>query len=69
MNNSMADIRNKGLMALTNELGPVGAVLFMRQFESGSGDYTMERNEFSKDLTIDDIVSSIKARKADSRTE
>ena len=63
MNNNISAIREKGFNALTRELGPSGMAIFIRQFENGSGNYTVEREEIFKDLTIDDIVSSIKKRK------
>lgn len=56
-------IREKGFNALTKELGPSGMAIFIRQFENGSGNYTEEREELLKDVSIDDIVSSIKKRK------
>ena len=33
-------LREKGLKALSRELGPSGMAIFIRQFESGKGDYT-----------------------------
>ncbi|HYW12500.1 MAG TPA: hypothetical protein VE871_11085 [Longimicrobium sp.] len=39
----MEEIRRVGLDALARELGPVGTVRFLQQFETGSGDYTAER--------------------------
>lgn len=39
----MEEIRRRGLDALARELGPVGMVRFLQQFETGSGDYTAER--------------------------
>ena len=56
-------IRKKGLNALSKELGVSGMAIFVRQLESGSGDYTAEREEALKDLSIDDIVLSINKRK------
>ena len=56
-------IREKGFNVLTKELGSYGMAIFIRQFENGSGDYTEEREKLLKDLSVDDIVSSIKARK------
>ena len=35
----------------------------IRQFENGKGNYTEERDELFKDLSIDDIVASIKRQK------
>ena len=62
MNKSLASIREDGLRVLVKELGPVGTADFLRQFENGSGNYTEEREELLKDVTIDDIVSSIQNR-------
>ena len=59
-------IREKGINALTKELGPSGMAVFMSQFDNGSGNYTEEREELFKNLTIDDIVASIKKRKSNS---
>lgn len=39
----LEEIRRAGLDALARELGPVGMVRFLQQFETGSGDYTAER--------------------------
>jgi len=56
-------IRERGFNALARELGPSGMVVFMRQFESGRGNYTEERDGLIKGLSIDDIVMSIKRAK------
>ena len=63
MTSDLSTIREKGFNALTKELGPSGMAIFIRQFEGGSGNYTEEREELLKNLTVDDIVSSIKKRK------
>ena len=63
MISDLTAIREKGFNALTRELGPSGMAIFIRQFENGSGNYTDEREELLKDVTIDDIISSIKKRK------
>ena len=59
----LSEIREKGFNALTKELGSFGMAIFIRQFENGKGNYTEERDELLKHLTIDDIVASIKRRK------
>lgn len=63
MTNDLTTIRERGFSALTKELGASGMAIFIRQFEKGSGNYTEERAELLKDVTIDDIVSSIERRK------
>jgi hypothetical protein len=47
-------IRKLGIDALVKELGPVGMAYFIRQFDSGEGDYTAERDELLKDFTLEE---------------
>jgi hypothetical protein len=61
-NNPVA-LRKAGLEALTKELGPLGMALFIRQYESGYGDYTAEREELLKNLVVDDVESELEAMK------
>jgi len=63
MISDLPTIRERGLNALAKELGPSGMAIFMRQFESGSENYTEQREELLKDISIDDIALSIKNRK------
>jgi hypothetical protein len=60
----MNSIRRLGIDALTEKLGPVGMVEFMRQFDSGYGDYTKERGAWLDNLTIEDIRNEINNNKA-----
>jgi DNA-directed RNA polymerase len=55
-------IRRLGIDALTEKLGPIGMVEFMRQFDSGYGDYTKERDTWLDNLTIEEISNEIKKR-------
>jgi hypothetical protein len=50
-----------GIEALTEKLGPVGMIEFLRQFDSGYGDYTKERHEWLDDIDIDTIVKQAEA--------
>ena len=60
------DIRNPALLhkagmdALVKELGVVGAVSFLQQYDRGEGNYTKERTEIYKDMSVDDILGAIK---------
>lgn len=49
---SLEEIRRAGLEALERELGPVGMVRFLQQFDTGSGDYTAERAELLGKPTV-----------------
>ena len=61
-NNPVA-LRKAGLDALTKELGPLGMALFMLQFDVGYGDYTEERDEILKDVTLENIERELTAMK------
>lgn len=52
-------IRKMGIDALTKELGPVGMAQFIRQYDSGEGDYTAERENLLAGVTLDDIKRGI----------
>ncbi|MCR4392070.1 MAG: hypothetical protein NUV94_04655 [Candidatus Acetothermia bacterium] len=56
-----AQIREQGIEALAKALGPIGMVRFLQQFETGSGDYTRDREEWLKGLTVHDVVEEIKS--------
>ena len=48
------EIRNVGIKALQEALGPVGMVKFMQQYDMGYGDYTREKQE-QPDISLDEI--------------
>ena len=52
-------IRKAGIESLTKALGPVGMAYFLRMYEMGEGDYTKERHELLKDVTLDEIKRSL----------
>lgn len=56
-------IRKLGIEALQEKLGPVGMSEFMRQFDSGYGDYTKERHLWLDNLSIEEISREIKDSK------
>jgi hypothetical protein len=56
---SAEEIRNAGLAALRRELGVVGMVRFLQQFEMGHGDYTTERHAWLDKWDLDAIVAKI----------
>jgi hypothetical protein len=55
-----AAIRELGLDALNEKLGPVGAAEFMRLYGRGYGDYAEERGAWRDKMTLEDIVAGIK---------
>jgi hypothetical protein len=59
---SLYQIRMEGWRALTERLGPAGAMRFMMQYDPGHGDYTKERHEIFAELTIDTLLDAIDKR-------
>lgn len=58
---TLNEIRHIGLEALSRELGPVGLIRFLQQFETGRGDYTRERHAWLDQIEIEDIGQEIQA--------
>ncbi len=57
------EIRKAGWEALRKSLGTAGALKFLLQYEKGEGDYTQLRKKLYKDVTVDDLIKSIKTEK------
>jgi hypothetical protein len=56
---SLYQIRLEGWKALTERLGPSGAMRFMMQYDPGYGDYSKERHELFDSLTMDTLLAAI----------
>jgi hypothetical protein len=52
------------LEVLLRELGADGLARFLRLHRSGTEDYTQDRIAWQKNLTIDDILESIRHRRS-----
>jgi len=59
-------IRSAGLAALSRELGVVGMIRFMQQFEMGQGDYSKDRHKWLDQYSVDDIAKMIQEKKTGS---
>jgi hypothetical protein len=57
---SAYQIRLEGWKALTERLGPAGAMRFMMQYDPGHGDYTEERREIFADLDLEGLLASVR---------
>lgn len=56
---SLYQIRMEGWKALTDRLGPAGAMRFMMQYDPGYGDYSQERHGLFADVTLDEILHEV----------
>jgi len=63
---SAYQIRLEGWKALTERLGPAGAMRFMMQYDPGHGDYTKEREELFADLELEDLIAAVRRQEAGS---
>jgi len=50
------------LEVLLRELGADGLARFLRLHRAGKGDYTRDRLQWQKNLTVDEIVASLNRR-------
>jgi hypothetical protein len=57
---TLEQIRRAGLAALRRELGVVGMVRFLQQFETGRGDYTAERRQFVGIIDVRALAEEIR---------
>jgi hypothetical protein len=54
------EIRQVGLEALLERLGPVGMIRFLQQYETGYGNYTAERDTWlTENDDLDKLVAKI----------
>jgi hypothetical protein len=54
------EINEEAIRILVRELGAADAARFLSQFTTGYGDYTRERKELFKELTIEEVVEKIR---------
>ncbi len=54
------EIQKAGWEALKKQLGFVGALRFLLQYETGEGDYTKLRKELFKNETVESLIGKMK---------
>ena len=59
----LSEINEEAIRLLVREMGAADAARFISQFTTGYGDYTKERKELFKDLTIEEVVQEIRGGK------
>jgi hypothetical protein len=58
------ELNQKGFEALIAALGYADAVRFIRQFDSGTGDYTRDRQQWLDALSLEDVWAELKLQQA-----
>ena len=65
---TLDEIRRAGVEALRRELGVVGMVRFLQQFETGTGDYTEERQQIVGKAGVRDLAEQIQREQTNRRS-
>ena len=60
---TLEEVRRKGIEAVKREIGSVGMVRFLQQFETGEGDYSKERHETLHGLSVETVAAEIRSRR------
>jgi len=60
---TIEELKIDGWKALIDSLGLAEATRFLLQYQKGTGNYTNERKEFLKNITVNDIVQPYKKSK------
>jgi hypothetical protein len=55
----LAEVTHDAVRNLINEIGIVDTIRFLNQFSTGYGDYTKERDQLFRDLTLDDVLAAM----------
>ncbi len=61
---SPIDLYRQGVAILTDKLGPVDSIRFLRLLDQGSGDYTATRQNQPDEGTMEDLCAEIRAFEA-----
>lgn len=60
---SLSEINRQATDILIKGMGVVDTLRFLSQFNAGSGDYTRGREQWLDDLSLEQIISEIKAKR------
>ena len=60
---TLHEITNDAIHLLCQQIGVANTVRFLNQFIVGYGNYTREREEVFRDMSLDDILSEIRQQR------
>ena len=64
----LTEITNQALHVLAKEIGVADTMRFLGQFSTGTGNYTEERAALFDRLTLDDVLTEIRAKSGKTQT-
>ncbi len=59
----ISEVTQRATNALIREIGVVDTIRFLNQFRAGAGNYTIERDQLFKGMSVKDIIREIKAQR------
>lgn len=59
----LSRVNEEAIQLLIEELGVADTARFIRQFTTGTGDYTEERRERFAEISLDDLLEEIEERR------
>ncbi len=59
----LVELNQRATEVLVREVGIVDTIRFLNQFRAGSGNYTTEREQLFKGMSVMDIVNEIKSQR------
>ena len=59
----ISEVTHRATNTLIREIGVVDTIRFLNQLGAGSGNYTEERRQLFKDMSVKDIVADIKSQR------
>ena len=66
---SLEEIRIAGMEVLARELGIVGMIRFLQQFETGHGDYSKDRHKWLDSQDMDTVLGRIQEKRTSYKKE
>ena len=60
----LREVNQEAIEVLSREIGIANTIRFINQFTLGYGDYTEERKELFKDMSLDELVKAIRDRRS-----
>jgi hypothetical protein len=59
----ISELTHRATDTLIREIGVVDTIRFLNQFRAGKGDYTEERKQLFKGMSVKDIVNDIRSER------
>ena len=59
----ISEVTHRATDTLIREIGVVDTIRFLNQFRAGSGNYTEERKQLFKGMSVKDIIADIKSQR------